>query len=403
MLHYIFDLEHRRTWRGAIVFWLAYLVIGFGLLFASATSGLVEGTRQDGQLWAVLFTAGLGVLIAISKRMGVAGAFWTLACLTGGLFGIPAGVLVASVMCTRDSRLDANEVIDARLPYVERHWRGDLSLARSYWVNTILLTVPLLAVISGVGSVIEISAGLLVAALLLAWVWLVISVFSTWQLVGVWRSAGNHVGRGGRRFWSVAVKVLVLIGVIGGVRTVLTEGVPQVREAWLIAFGDPEMGPHSITVLASGNVEFRGGITFGTANELELILSENPSATLLHLNSHGGRVTEALRMHELVRARGLFTYSGEQCASACTIVFVAGARRYVGPNAVLGFHKVSAPGIATEFLLQENNAIRDLLVARGVSPEFADRAQAVPPESMWWPTPDELRRANFITGIIEMR
>ena len=33
--------------------------------------------------------------------------------------------------------------------YIARHWRGELSLARSYWLNNILLATPLALLLTG--------------------------------------------------------------------------------------------------------------------------------------------------------------------------------------------------------------------------------------------------------------
>jgi hypothetical protein len=41
-----------------------------------------------------------------------------------------------------------------------------------------------------------------------------VDLLAIWQLVGIWRSASHHVLRGGRKFWSIAAKVVVVLAVL---------------------------------------------------------------------------------------------------------------------------------------------------------------------------------------------
>ena len=113
--------------------------------------------------------------------------------------------------------------------YFTRHWRGDLSLPISFWVNGVLLTIALalfqlflvgwLNLIpkmpgigrdaSGVAGLLEITAVALPNVAVIA--------LAIWQYVGIWRSASKHVGRGGRVIWAIAAKVIAVVGVFGAV------------------------------------------------------------------------------------------------------------------------------------------------------------------------------------------
>ncbi len=46
------------------------------------------------------------------------------------------------------------------------------------------------------------------------------------------------------------------------------------------------------------------------------------------------------------RQRGLNTYVGRFCASACTLAFLGGRQCWVAPTAHLGFHQAHAPGVS---------------------------------------------------------
>jgi hypothetical protein len=93
--------------------------------------------------------------------------------------------------------------------YFIRHWRGELSLPVSYWINNILsvlliyaLAAPLVAFVgdgrtAGNGSIAAAYSLYFITAL----------AISLWQLIGVWRSATHHPSRGGKAFWAGVVKL----------------------------------------------------------------------------------------------------------------------------------------------------------------------------------------------------
>ena len=76
-------------------------------------------------------------------------------------------------------------------------------------------------------------------------------------------------------------------------------------------------------------LDFSGGISFGTAKEFETMLKAMDNVRTVRLNSNGGRIAEAQKISDLIKARGLSTYVTHQCASACTIVFLGGKQRYL--------------------------------------------------------------------------
>jgi len=94
------------------------------------------------------------------------------------------------------------------------HWRGDYSLARSYWVNgvvifhiginmllLVLLSIALAVFRGKVALVLIVGLGE-VALLCAAYVW---------ALVGIWRSARKSQGS---RIWSILARVAIILGVL---------------------------------------------------------------------------------------------------------------------------------------------------------------------------------------------
>jgi len=265
-------------------------------------------------------------------------------------------------------------------------------------VNGILGSL-FVAILSGVASAFDTTGGLNAAVTARILFYALSFAVSVWQIVGTWRSASNHVGRGGNAAWAGLAKVVLVMGALNLVRLTASTTVPQIVEYSKILAGDTKIPPHEIRVLPGGNeVEFSGGIRAGSAKELERILSAVPQVKVLHVNSIGGRIGEAERMAEFVRKRGLTTYTSEECLSAATLVFIAGKERVVSTRAKIGFHQGWFPGMTKQQRRASDEALRQTMLLAGVSDDFVTHVLATPHESMWYPTIQEMRRAGVITG-----
>src|SRR5271167_3099425 len=93
--------------------------------------------------------------------------------------------------------------------YLLRHWRGECSLAVSYWVNGWLAVIPIttVAVLAGAAMHEDRQPWLYLAGLLLVWSVVVLTII--WQSVGIWRSAARTKRLRGRRFWPVVAQVTI--------------------------------------------------------------------------------------------------------------------------------------------------------------------------------------------------
>lgn len=180
-----------------------------------------------------------------------------------------------------------------RANYFVRHWRGELSLGVSYWANGLLATFLVLFAANTLVALQD-SASLKLVAFLSVVLYVTAIIASVWQMVGIWRSASNHVSRGGSSVWATLAKVAVVFGVIRVLAPVVNTYVPQTIEMASIIAGDKGMPSYAIRVLPGGTeVEFRGGLRAGCAKELERVLSAVPQAKVLHIESPGGRINEA--------------------------------------------------------------------------------------------------------------
>ena len=286
--------------------------------------------------------------------------------------------------------------------YLVRHWRGDLSLARSFWVNGFLFNFVLGLVLGMVSRLIEVDYDPRIVLAWLIFVWLLLVSVSTWQVVGTWRSAGHHKARGGRAFWAVLTRIVIVLGVLATIGNIARYAVPSILEHIDIVTGDRRVGPGALRLLRDGTeIELTGGITFGEAAALEKMLAGAPKVRVVHLNSHGGRVLEGRRLRDIIRAHGLVTYTSTECDSACTIAFLGGRERYIDRRARLGFHAPEARGVPRSALAQIVDEDRAYLARMGVPRDFVDRVYATPTTSVWYPTIAQLKDARIITGVAD--
>src|SRR5262245_8191534 len=81
---------------------------------------------------------------------------------------------------------------DRRANYLVRHWRGDLPLHVSYWINGVLTNVVAMAVliVPIILTHIDINYG---GALGWGAFWATLILLNLWQVVGIWRSAARHI------------------------------------------------------------------------------------------------------------------------------------------------------------------------------------------------------------------
>ena len=285
--------------------------------------------------------------------------------------------------------------------FFARHWRGELSLPRSYWINYVLLGIGLGLALGLLGSAINLHAGEQPVRWLITFglTWSAIILFTIWGATGVWRAATAY-RRSGKRFWGATTKVTIALGALRLVYGIAAVAIPQAYGIAEIAAGDTRLASHQFKVLNNGTMlDFSGGISFGTAKEFETMLKAMDNVRTVRLNSNGGRIAEAQKISDLIRARGLSTYVTHQCASACTIIFLGGTQRHLHATAKLGFHQPYFRGmtVGEQHLAIAREQAR--LQKFGLSSAFAERANAAGPSDMWFPDQSELLREHVVTSI----
>jgi hypothetical protein len=282
--------------------------------------------------------------------------------------------------------------------FFKKHFNGDYSLARSYWVNTTLISffAPL------------------IGALLLPWLAenfaaryaSMAFIFTTalgvsawfWAVSGTWASANKHVSRGGHKGWATAAKVMIVFGLLKTFGDTIKIS-PLLMEHLHIAAGE-QLGPQStFEVLADGkSIRLNGGINDGTANQLVKALALAPSVTTVLLSSQGGWVREGEMLAKIIEDHGLDTYVETQCASACTIAFLAGKTRAADPAAKIGFHSLSFVGGGNGAMRkEESEATFNAYANAGLPADFLKNIANTPKDQMWYPSHEEMIQAGVLT------
>jgi hypothetical protein len=277
-----------------------------------------------------------------------------------------------------------------------RHWRGELPLARAFWINTVgvnwLIRILLFAVLTFSDRL-----PLLAAPVLIAGFWSALTGLLVWQTTGVMRSAFRYEKETGKVLNPILACLALLIVCANGVFGFVTLGVPQLSEALKIIRGDPQWPDPVITALhGDREMEFSGIIKLHSAARLDEALNRHPAAMVLHLDTLGGREREAVAMADVVRSHHLSTYVDELCASAGIVVFVAGKERVLLNGARLGFHSASMAGVPDPGTnrLQVNS-----LTAVGADAAFCARVVGTLPDSAWYPDNDELIKQGIVTRV----
>jgi len=283
--------------------------------------------------------------------------------------------------------------------YLGDHFRGKLSLAVSFWVNFIVLALALY--LAGATLHDLAAADRRYVSAFLAFI-LLNTVIYAWQVGGVWRATERALQEHVWFFWVRGAQLVVVLSVALILGQFLAFAHLATRKEPPDAGLEPGRG-YTLTLSPdAGMVELSGTIGFGITHDMTRLLAGHGSVHSVSLNSPGGLVSEARGLAKLVARHGLATYSAGTCSSACTQVYISGERRFLGPRARLGFHsyRLDSPysGIFMDPVTEQRNDLT-LFRERSVVAGFLDRILATPPDTIWYPTHEELLAAGVVHEI----
>jgi hypothetical protein len=266
--------------------------------------------------------------------------------------------------------------------FSQDHWRGRVALLPTCLITLLALRLLLggLGTARPIGWPFAFAAGVSLAS----------ASVLIWQLVGGVRA----VARAGHDLVASVAGSLVLLATAA-----LFLGAElshwSARGELPLVLPDP---PQPMTV-TDGTARITGAISYATLKRLDMTLPLHPELRRIELESDGGHIPAARALAGRIEKAGLDTRATGLCASACTLVFMAGQNRSLAPGAGLGFHAYSLlrndPMHSTA---EEEARDRSYLARRGVSQQFIARAFATPPDRLWRPSPDALRAAGLLTN-----
>jgi hypothetical protein len=146
------------------------------------------------------------------------------------------------------------------------------------------------------------------------------------------------------------------------------------------------------TVAIDGDIEFGDFETFQSKTRF---LSQ---ATVV-LRSNGGKLVPAIKIGEVIRQKGFATYVEDYCASACTLIWLAGPQRYMAAAAQIGFHAAYDNDTGQE--AGTANAIVGAYLTRlGLPYEAVVYATVAKPNDMRWLTVADAKRVGISVTVI---
>lgn len=286
--------------------------------------------------------------------------------------------------------------------YFKRHWRGELPLALSFWVNLFLLNLLIQFIIAWYDDACPITNPVISARVAIIFNALRFFVVYPWQFVGTWRSCTNHIGKYGKYFWSRTAQTLIVIGVITTFG-VITSSWSVYEALYKIGFQKDEYANYTLEMEKDNTIiHLKGGLGFGVSKDVKKLIEKYPSVNGIILDTIGGRIYEGRELYKLIYNYNLDTYSLEGCCSSGTIAYIAGNHRYLGLGANLAFHEYSSYEGLDEFVDLEEQQNNDLILfqKQGVKNEFLAKIYNASSDDLWCPTIDELIEGGVVHGII---
>ena len=283
--------------------------------------------------------------------------------------------------------------------YIGRHWRGELSLPVSFWINFFLIYLALALaerffltpyMLGEVAVIYSVTIFSIVAY----------AIIYPWQIIGVIRACERHIKNRAGRSWAIAAEGVVVLSIVATLAMAFSSYQSVLgyqRSLRLLENSETERVYELDLIRGNTLIHLRGFFEVGITRQVSRLLNEHRQITGIILDSGGGQIYEGRGLARLIKENKLATYSLQQCVSSCATAFIAGTRRRLGVDAKLGFHQYKKYAVMPPINIdQEQAKDRALFEAQGISPTFLRKMFAQPPDKMWWPNEQELLDAGVV-------
>ena len=168
---------------------------------------------------------------------------------------------------------------------------------------------------------------------------------------------------------------------------------------WSMARGVDPLGQAKFSFSADGrSLKLDGVIGMGDGDRLTALLASPAARDLkrVELSSPGGRLREAERMASALKTHRHEARAVGTCASACTLVFLAGNPRQLAPEGQLGFHRASTGTYNPVFEELANQELAKTYRDLGLPQPMIEKTLRTSSRSMWFVPREELQAHALI-------
>jgi len=304
-------------------------------------------------------------------------------------------LLEQSEVKTDDHKSNAN--------YFLKHWRGELPLAISFWVNLILLNIAILLLDKLISLQTFIENPVTFSRLNIIYSAFRFTIIYPWQFVGLWRACAHYRKIHGKKTvsWSGLVEIVIILGLLAIVVNI-NRNWPVYEAKYKLGFQKDEYADYKIELKKESTlIHITGSLGFGVSEEVNELLKKQTKISGIILDSIGGRIYEGRELSKLILAKGLNTYSLKGCYSACVIAFISGKNRFLSTGANIAFHQYRSFDENIKIDVKSEQE-KDLLIFKqqGIKDEFLDKIYNSSPEGLWYPAANEMLEAGIIHGVI---
>ena len=177
----------------------------------------------------------------------------------------------------------------------------------------------------------------------------------------------------------------LMVHVVAGIALMLA---PSAGQAMNFTFNPLKDKPNQGVIIATGEIQL------GDDEKLHGLVAALPGNTVLlgiALSSPGGNLGEGVRLATTIRNTGLATGAHGTCASACFLMFAAGAKKFVFEDARIGVHSASLHGVENAGTHAVTTQMARKAADFGVPPAIIGKMVTTTAENMAWLNQDDLR------------
>lgn len=282
--------------------------------------------------------------------------------------------------------------------FIRKHWLGEYSFPRSFWLNTILLSwftpIAMLSLLSSNTWNIPARA----ASIAFVSIFFMFYPLFFWGVLGTARAIKVYRENAGRKIWIVvAMPVMTLL--FGDSFFTFLGTYRIVDDHIHMAFTGRYGPPASISVIDGGkSLLLSGQMREGSADAFAKAMNSFPSVTTIAFDSKGGLLQEAILIDKSIAKHSLDTYVTRECTSACTFSFLAGRHRCMAEGARIGFHAATYVRDLSKKTFQNiADYQRDLYLKAGLPELFVNEIMETPNSRVWYPSRQALLDAHVTT------